>query len=111
MSCCCPQTSIDCDAASAAGLLQLFVYTLCLDLGAAAVAGRERRGWMGDAQASADEANLNYDMQAFYSEFLNKIRDDQLRYDGTHPTDKGALADVVPFDGIGGNPGCPVRDH
>lgn len=72
---------------------------------------RERRGWMGDAQASADEANMNFDMQSFYMEFLNKIRDDQLRYDGNHPTDKGALADVVPFDGIGGNPGCPVRDH
>ena len=25
---------------------------------------RERRGWMGDAQASADEANMNFDMQA-----------------------------------------------
>ena len=37
-----------------------------------------------------------------------KIRDDQLRFDENHPTDKGALADVVPFDGIGGNPGCPV---
>ena len=57
---------------------------------------------MGDAQASADEANMNYDMQSFYMEFLNKIRDDQLRYDGNHPNDTGALADVVPFDGIGG---------
>ena len=123
---------------------------------------------------------MNFDMHAFYAEFLNKIRDDQLRYDGNHPADKGAssasisstfhvskigvcskdfgrttdpnlmflademvplspvdfvlrggfkkctwspaltlanvrgqpntgaLADVVPFDGIGGNPGCPV---
>ena len=40
---------------------------------------RERRGWMGDAQASCDEAMQNYDMMAFYVEFLNKIRDDQLR--------------------------------
>ena len=31
-----------------------------------------------------------------------------LRYSGNHPDDPGALADVVPFDGIGGNPGCPV---
>jgi alpha-L-rhamnosidase len=69
---------------------------------------RERRGWLGDAQASADEANMNFDMQAFYEEFLFKIRDDQLRFNGNHPTDTGALADVVPFDGIGGNPGCPV---
>jgi hypothetical protein len=63
---------------------------------------------MGDAQASADEAAMNYDMQLFYEEFMNKIRDDQLRYDGNHPDDLGALADVVPFDGIGGNPGCPI---
>jgi len=63
---------------------------------------------MGDAQASADEANMNFDMVSFYMEFLNKIRDDQLRYDGNHVNDTGALADVVPFDGIGGNPGCPV---
>jgi hypothetical protein len=69
---------------------------------------RERRGWMGDAQASADEAAMNFDMQLFYEEFLNKIRDDQLRFNGNHPTDTGALADVVPFDGIGGNPGCPI---
>ena len=41
-------------------------------------------------------------------EFLHKIRDDQQRYSGNHPDDPGALADVVPFDGIGGNPGCPV---
>jgi hypothetical protein len=51
---------------------------------------------------------MNFDMQSFYEEFLNKIRDDQLRYDANHPADTGALADVVPFDGIGGNPGCPV---
>ena len=34
---------------------------------------RERRGWMGDAQSSADEAAMNFDMQAFYEEFLNKV--------------------------------------
>ena len=45
--------------------------------------------------------------QTFYEEFLNKIRDDQLRFDGNH-NDTGALADVVPFDGIGGNPGWVV---
>ena len=46
--------------------------------------------------------------KAFYEEFLHKIRDDQERFDANHPTDTGALADVVPYDGIGGNPGCPV---
>ena len=30
-------------------------------------------------QASCDEAMQNFDMMAFYAEFLNKIRDDQLR--------------------------------
>ena len=69
---------------------------------------RERRGWMGDAQASSDESNANFEMLAFYEEYLMKVRDDQLRYDANHDDDKGALADVVPYDGIGGNPGCPV---
>ena len=47
-------------------------------------------------------------MTLLVQEFLHKIRDDQLRFDGNHANDTGALADVVPFDGIGGNPGCPV---
>ena len=34
--------------------------------------------------------------------------DDQSRYNANHASDTGALADVVPYDGIGGNPGCPV---
>jgi len=63
---------------------------------------------MGDAQSTSDEAMGNFDMQRFYENFLDNIRDDQLRYDGNHPTDTGALADVVPYDGIGGNPGCPI---
>ena len=47
-------------------------------------------------------------MFTFYEEYLDKIRDDQLRYDANHPTDPGALPDVVPYDGIGGEPGCPI---
>ena len=47
-------------------------------------------------------------LQGFYMEFLNKIRDDQLRFNENHGNDTGAVADVVPFDGIGGNPGCPI---
>ena len=69
---------------------------------------RERRGWMGDAQTTSQEALLNFDMYEFYIEFLDKMRDDQLRYNANHPTDKGALPDVVPYDGIGGEPGCPI---
>ena len=28
---------------------------------------------------------MNFDMLAFYSEFMNKIGDDQSRFDGNHP--------------------------
>jgi len=42
-------------------------------------------------------------MLTFYEEFLSKIQDDQERYDANHPDDTGALPDVVPYDGIGGN--------
>eukprot|EP00656_Telonema_subtile_P057673 TRINITY_DN9541_c0_g2_i4.p1 TRINITY_DN9541_c0_g2~~TRINITY_DN9541_c0_g2_i4.p1 ORF type:complete len:563 (+),score=74.38 TRINITY_DN9541_c0_g2_i4:1409-3097(+) len=82
---------------------------------------RERRGWMGDAQVSSNEAMLNFDMQAFYESFLHAMRDTQLwgcaarHNDGgstcggqTTQEAAGSLPDVVPFDGIGGSPGCPV---
>jgi alpha-L-rhamnosidase len=51
---------------------------------------------------------LNFDMQRFYTKYLDDIRDDQLRYSANHLNDTGPIADVVPFDGIGGLPGCPV---
>ena len=73
-----------------------------------AVVQRERRGWTGDAQTSSEEAMLNFGMQRFYTKYLDDIRDDQLRYNGNHGNDTGAVADVIPYDGIGGNPGCPV---
>ena len=44
----------------------------------------ERQGWMGDAQLTADEATLNFDMAAFYSNFVRDIRDAQGE-DGTLP--------------------------
>ena len=37
----------------------------------------ERQGWLGDAQISAEEAMLNFDMAAFYSNFVRDIRDTQ----------------------------------
>ena len=37
-------------------------------------AQRERRGWTGDAQTSSEEAMLNYDMQLFYTKYLDDIR-------------------------------------
>lgn len=48
----------------------------------------ERQGWMGDAQVTAEEAMLNFDMAAFYTNFVRDIRDDQ----GTD----GTVTDTVP---------------
>jgi len=48
----------------------------------------ERMGWMGDAQGTAEEAIYNFDMAAFYTNFLRNIRDVQ--------DDKGQITDTVP---------------
>jgi len=37
----------------------------------------ERQGWMGDAQITAEEAMMNFDMAAFYTNFLRDMRDAQ----------------------------------
>jgi alpha-L-rhamnosidase len=37
----------------------------------------ERQGWMGDAQATAEEAMMNFDMAAFYTNFIRDIADAQ----------------------------------
>ena len=60
-------------------------------------------------------------MQTFYEKFFDDIRDDQLwgcssRHSdggstcgGQNATEaQGSVADVTPYDGIGGWPGCPV---
>ena len=46
----------------------------------------ERMGWMGDAHATAEEAIHNFDMAAFYANFLRNIRDvqDDQRTDHRH---------------------------
>jgi len=49
----------------------------------------ERMGWMGDAQATAEEAMHNFDMAAFYTNFLRDIRDVQ--------DEQGRITDTVPF--------------
>jgi len=56
----------------------------------------ERQGWMGDAQATAEEAMMNFDMAAFYSNFIRDIRDAQFP--------DGSLPDTVPRK-YGGVPG------
>jgi alpha-L-rhamnosidase len=48
----------------------------------------ERMGWMGDAQGTAEEAIYNFDMAAFYTNFLRNIRDVQ--------DEKGTITDTVP---------------
>jgi len=48
----------------------------------------ERQGWLGDAYLSAEEAIFNFDMAAFYSQFLEEIRLAQ--------KEDGSLPDAVP---------------
>ena len=36
----------------------------------------ERKGWMGDAALTCDEGNHNFDLPAFYSNFIRSIRDE-----------------------------------
>jgi len=48
----------------------------------------ERQGWMGDAQITAEEAMLNFDMAAFYTNFIRDIHDAQ--------SPEGMVPDTVP---------------
>jgi len=48
----------------------------------------ERMGWLGDAQGTAEEAMHNFDMAAFYTNFLRDIRDVQ--------DVAGSITDTVP---------------
>ncbi|MFW9897357.1 MAG: family 78 glycoside hydrolase catalytic domain, partial [Candidatus Thorarchaeota archaeon] len=48
----------------------------------------ERHGWMGDAQLSAEEAILNFDMARFYTKYLQDIKLAQ--------KEDGSLSDVIP---------------
>ena len=49
----------------------------------------ERLGWMGDAHLSAETAILNYDMAAFYTNFLRDIADAQ--------GSEGEVPNIVPY--------------
>jgi alpha-L-rhamnosidase len=59
----------------------------------------ERKGWMGDAQLSAEEAIHNYYMPAFYTNFIQVIEDEQ--------NSAGAVADTSPWT-FGGEPSDPA---
>ncbi len=49
----------------------------------------ERLGWMGDAHLSAETAILNFDMAAFYTNFLRDIQDAQ--------GSQGEVPNIVPY--------------
>ncbi len=49
----------------------------------------ERQGWLGDAQLTAEEAMMNFDMAAFYTNFIRDIRDAQ--------DAQGAIPETVPY--------------
>jgi len=49
----------------------------------------ERMGWLGDAHLTAETAMMNFNMGAFYTKFINDIRDVQDK--------EGTITDTVPF--------------
>ncbi len=59
----------------------------------------ERQGWLGDAQVSAEEAMMNFNMAAFYTNFIRDIRDAQ------RPS--GEIPDTVPHK-YGNSPSDPA---
>lgn len=48
----------------------------------------ERMGWLGDAHCTAEEAMINFDMAAFYTNFIRDIRDAQ--------DSNGTITDTIP---------------
>jgi alpha-L-rhamnosidase len=59
----------------------------------------ERQGWLGDAQTSAEGMMLNFDMAAFYTNFVRDLRDVQ--------DASGTLTDTVPHR-YGSRPADPA---
>jgi alpha-L-rhamnosidase len=59
----------------------------------------ERQGWLGDAQVTAEEAMLNFDMASFYTNFIRDIRDVQ--------DPDGTITDTVPHK-YGSRPADPA---
>ena len=61
---------------------------------------RERRGWLGDAQLSAETNMHNFDMGAPYTSFVQQI------FDAQDPA--GSVQDCVPYYGHGRDPADPA---
>jgi len=60
----------------------------------------ERMGWMADAHLAAESAIWNYDMAAFYTNFLRGVSDTQ--------GEDGTLTDTVPHSRFGRRPADPA---
>ncbi|HTS75226.1 MAG TPA: family 78 glycoside hydrolase catalytic domain [Bryobacteraceae bacterium] len=60
----------------------------------------ERMGWMADAHLYSETAMLNFDMAAFYNNFLRDIRDSQ--------SDDGSVPDTVPRARFARGPADPA---
>lgn len=65
----------------------------------------ERKGWMGDAGLTVEEATLNFDVSALQTMFALNIRDSQLSTVDPHPA--GSVPDTVPHT-FGSYPGDPA---
>jgi len=63
---------------------------------------REKNGWTGDAQLSAEQTLLNFEPEKSYREWLNNIRKSQ--------SDEGMLPGIVPTGGWGMGLGGPAWD-
>eukprot|EP00117_Sycon_ciliatum_P005647 scpid23761/ scgid6079/ len=69
---------------------------------------RERRGWLGDAQLSAETTLNNFDMGASYTKFMRDILDSQIQIAKATPKIAGAVPDCVPWYHHGGAPADPA---
>jgi len=79
---------------------------------------RERRGWLGDAQLSAETNLYNWDMAAPYTSFVQQIQDAQVHVSRFFNASTGGAAgvahtlgsvpDTVPFYGHGRQPADPA---
>jgi alpha-L-rhamnosidase len=65
----------------------------------------ERLGWTADAVLAAEEAVYNFDMGAFYTNFIRDIYDNQ---NGDSPQKGVMIADTVPNGPFGGYPADPA---
>jgi len=74
------------------GLQHMFVWSIKTNLASVPTdcdQRDERLGWMGDAHLSAETAILNFDMAAFYTNFLRDIHDAQ--------GSQGEVPNIVPY--------------